>query len=122
MFCSDSDTQPFPVRLGGGSNPNEGRIEVFFKNTWGIVCDNSCDDREAKVVCRQLGLPYTNARAVGGSTFGTESGPIWLDNLQCFGTESSLDQCIRYGWGYYAYNVHCSRGEHLCGVVCTEGV
>ena len=52
--CNDTD-----VRLADGTqsvNETFGRVEICFGEIWGTVCDDSWDNGDAAVVCRQLGL------------------------------------------------------------------
>jgi len=42
------------VRLVGGPNPREGRLEVLYNKQWGTVCDDGFDERAARVVCTSL--------------------------------------------------------------------
>lgn len=44
------------VRLAGGTNVAEGRVEICLNDQWGAVCDRMWDASDAGVVCRQLGL------------------------------------------------------------------
>lgn len=44
------------VRLAGGLNVREGRVEVCYNNQWGSVCDDNWDSNDARVACRQLGF------------------------------------------------------------------
>ena len=53
IVCSSEKVQ---LRLVDGNSTNEGNVQVYFKGEWRYVCDDHFDEREAKVVCRQLGF------------------------------------------------------------------
>ncbi len=44
------------IRLLGGSNMYEGRVEICINRVWGSVCDSSWDSTDASVACKQLGF------------------------------------------------------------------
>ncbi|EDV26977.1 uncharacterized protein TRIADDRAFT_22638, partial [Trichoplax adhaerens] len=102
-----------PIRLVNGYKPNAGRLEVFYNNQWGSVCHREFGIEDARVVCRQLG--YTNVSSYYCcSYFGYGNGPIWLSNVNCTGSESSLSACSYTGWN----NTGCQRYDEA-GIECT---
>ena len=45
------------VRLAGDNSlPNAGRLEILYNDTWGSVCANGFDNRDAQVACYMLGF------------------------------------------------------------------
>lgn len=54
------------MRLIGGVNITEGRLEVCVDGLWGTVCNDGVnegdkfDKNAARVVCRQLGFPESS--------------------------------------------------------------
>ena len=106
-ICADT------IRLVGGPNASSGRVEVWHKREWGTVCNDSWDDADAAVVCRMLG--YSGGVQMH-SRFTTGTGKIWLDEVECEGTESDLAQCKHAGWGEH----NCDHNEDAA-VTCTAG-
>ena len=52
--CTQGD-----IRLQGSNTFGQGRVEICYNNTWGTVCDDSWEDVDAQVACRQLGFDTT---------------------------------------------------------------
>ena len=89
-------------------------MEIYYRGSWGTVCDDLWDINDARVVCRQLGYPSA-VSAPHRAFFGQGSGRIWLDNVQCQGNESSIVNCRHPSWG-----VHDCGHREDASVVCSS--
>ncbi|XP_053908288.1 deleted in malignant brain tumors 1 protein-like [Cuculus canorus] len=114
VVCSGANiTEEIQIRLANGPNRCAGRVEVLHDHEWGTICDDSWDLKDAKVVCRQLDCGMAVV-APGQAHFGQGSDPIWLDEVECTGTETTFSQCNLGGWG-----LHNCNHEEDAAVVCS---
>ena len=121
------------MRLAGGTSNAEGRVEICLRNEWGTVCDQMWDVTDASVVCRQLGLattglnkhsdanctlecPFLGVATLTQASFGQGTGRIWLDNVQCTGSQRALMDCAASSSG----NNSCTHAQDA-GATCPTG-
>ncbi|XP_072353865.1 lysyl oxidase homolog 3B-like isoform X2 [Scyliorhinus torazame] len=121
VACGQRTTQAPPqwekvaVRLSGYPRKhNEGRVEVRYEGEWGTICDDDFKLENAVVLCRMMG--FTTATGwTHSAKYGKGAGRVWLDNLDCRGTEKDVSQCKSLGWG----QTDCTHEEDA-GVVCKD--
>jgi hypothetical protein len=112
--CSHAFT--VSIRLANGTSSSQGRVEVLSDGQWWTLCGlRGWDGAAAAVVCRQLGLLSSGARASGGpggsggSPYGGGS-PLsalrshWL----CHGSEAGLSECASLLYPDEVYAAWCT--------------
>ena len=128
LIRDDDEPLGAELRLVDGTGDHEGRLEILHNGQWGTVCDDYWTDVEAGVVCRilewKLGAVDNRGRTrdEGGRSLPPSFGPtpagatMWLDNVNCEGSETSLLACPRQG--NLAVGVHNCSPREAVGVQC----
>ena len=126
-LCAGSEGS---VRLVDGADSKEGRVEVCADDDitdgasarWGVVCDDYWSHEDADVVCRSLGFERSEPRIERflQSYFGAGTGPIWLDDLRCRGSEENLLDCLVQSGSSArdAIGQHNCKATEIVGVRC----
>ncbi|XP_068245938.1 neurotrypsin-like isoform X2 [Palaemon carinicauda] len=97
-------------------NSVAGTVHMKYNNTWSTICDDLFDEREAKVICRNLGYEGGMSVSFTRAYFGEGFGIIGADDLQCTGEEKSLVNCPGFLYG----DENCFHSEDA-GVFCHYG-
>jgi len=105
-----------PIRLVDERSTYEGRVEIYYNNSWATVCDDGWDSIDASVVCKQLGFS-PNGTSVSRAGFGEGSGIILLDTVTCTTEQSNIFDCRHDGFE----NHDCLHREDA-GVRCSAGM
>ena len=100
------------LRLRDGTGDREGRLEIYHDNQWGTICEGGFDLSDADVACRQLGFPGVEELKLS-AFFGEGQGPVFLDGVECEGSEKQLAECDSNGWS----QTSCLHSGDV-GVVC----
>ena len=98
--------------LLSSSSSNKGRLEVYINGEWGTVCNDNWGSSDALVACRQLGYSGVSSYHISVPS-GSSSQRIWLDHVECSGSESKLINCNHRGYGVHS----CSHSEDV-GIRC----
>ena len=93
----------------------QGRVEMCNDNVWGTVCGDEWSALDARVVCRQLGFSANGAVGLTLAAVPDGTGQIWLDNVNCIGTETRLVDCPAIPFGSH----NCVHSEDA-GVRCQK--
>ncbi|KAL5013383.1 hypothetical protein ScPMuIL_007653 [Solemya velum] len=93
VYCGN-DTD---IRLGNGSAPHKGRVEVYIDGAWGTVTDSYFTNKEAKLICGMFG--YDAGFPVAAAYLEQNAEPILpvlFSSLYCPGSEKSIFDCRYY--------------------------
>ncbi|XP_052238541.1 scavenger receptor cysteine-rich domain superfamily protein-like [Dreissena polymorpha] len=98
------------IKLVGGMNASDGRVEMKVFDTWGTICSDSFGFEEANVICSMIG--YYPAITFY-TTLSGGSGPIFVDNMVCAHDAYHINEC------QYDTFDNCDHNRDV-GVTCTD--
>ncbi|RZC38585.1 uncharacterized protein BDFB_002499, partial [Asbolus verrucosus] len=113
---------------GGEYSPRGGFLEYFNKTTlqWIPMCDSRFTERNAQVVCRELGFDPLNAFFAHDIRIEFHSNSLsriwsWPEPLQCKGTEKKYEDCpIRLNGQQFGNRHRCRWNSKFVFIHCGQ--
>ncbi|XP_053403020.1 uncharacterized protein LOC128558202 [Mercenaria mercenaria] len=114
LLANGHYSEGFQIRLWPtNSRGTEGFVEAFYNGSWGFVGNPELQftDATAAYLCKTLGLSQFGYGS-GWTSIENYTGHSWLiGGLECFGNETTLDQCKgSSGWKFDNYTSQSSWG------------
>ena len=83
------------IRLQGGTNIYEGRVEICSNQQWGTVCDDHWDTMDAQVACKQLGF---TTEGMTKHSYNILILALWYkrDNVVVYQFPLCILKCVNY--------------------------
>ncbi|XP_071098013.1 scavenger receptor cysteine-rich domain-containing protein DMBT1-like [Haliotis cracherodii] len=81
------------VRLTNGFGPWEGLVEIYEQDMWQPVCTAGWDDKDAQVICRELGVRSSGGLAHIDGKYGRSNNPPIITFSDCAGDETDISMC-----------------------------
>lgn len=95
-----------------------GLVEVLYGITWGYVCADNWQMKEAMVVCNELGFSgkcmaylqssccFVGANIAFNSSEYLTQAPTVVGKASCYGNEARLSHCVIGTWGEHSCSFH----------------
>ena len=101
VYVDTSAPVTLSVRVQGGDQPYNGRVEVMYNGEWGTICNSGWDINDARAFCRQLGyVDAVTTGVVSDFLYASGTGRIWQTNVDCTGQETRFGECFfTQTWG-----------------------
>ena len=112
------------IRLTDGNTAADGYLEIFSQGEWYTMCSQHDDNKNAAVICRELG--YKGAVTSSSRCKDYRNEHLLWYSLHCYGNEDSVFNCFKccdqfYEKSYYyCLNIPeytCQSKSRLCYVV-----
>uniref|UniRef100_S4RAQ0 SRCR domain-containing protein n=1 Tax=Petromyzon marinus TaxID=7757 RepID=S4RAQ0_PETMA len=110
--CSPNSSAAAGLRLVGGANRCEGRMEVYKNGVWGELCSSTVNRDIADGICHLLGCGWSLAYGSNVSTFGLGQGTIFPDNLSSI--TGNIFSSLQYGTNNCSY-------DQTAAIICEDG-
>ncbi|XP_053387314.1 scavenger receptor cysteine-rich type 1 protein M130-like [Mercenaria mercenaria] len=111
IYCAAADITD--IRLANGIGLYDGRVELLMNGTWGTICSTSFSWDETRAICYILyGTTSYEAYFTSSYSYGEGTGPVHIDNLDCKGTVTDINECA------YSLDVSCADHSRDVAVVC----
>lgn len=136
-----TDKKRFDIRLKGGRNEKEGRIEIMLRESeekwgtrWRPVCGHGWNLVSASIVCKSLDLgfaqfaitgsfrtpdDFSTANLIQGASSTNHTSRQYIIKMNCSGKEKYVSQCF-----IQEMSVSNCPGpkKNYAGVICNKGM